>query len=195
MVLAAIFLHEPITKKKTGGVVIGALGAILLVANSAHIGNSSGNILGDILCILAQSCYSCYLVFYKNLTTKYSPITLMKWMFTFSAIIALPFTFTEIDNIDYSVFNSETIGGILFIVLGATFTSYLLLPIGQKSLRPTVISSYNYIQPIVSGILAIMWGFDSLNIYKLIAIALVFTGVFMVIKSKSREQMENKVAK
>ena len=75
-------------------------------------------------------------------------------------------------------------------VFCATFISYLLIPIGQKSLRPTVTSMYNYLQPIVASIIAVIWGMDSFNVLKIIAVVLVFTGVFFVTQSKSRAQME-----
>lgn len=190
MVMAAIFLHEPITRKKVGGVALGAIGAILLITNSAHVSGASGNIIGDILCILAQTCYSCYLVFFKGLTAKYSPITLMKWMFTYSALCVMPFTYQEFVNFNISSIENSIGGGIIFIVAGATFLSYLLLPVGQKRLRPTIISSYNYVQPVVASIVAIAWGLDNFNTLKIIAIALIFTGVFLVTKSRSRAQMD-----
>ena len=194
MSLAALFLREPITKKKSGGVIIGGLGAILLITNSAHASGISGNIIGDVLCILAQTCYSCYLVFYKGLTTKYSPMTLMKWMFTFSALSSLPFTYSEFANFNFGNIPDLAIYGICFIVIGPTFISYLLLPIGQKNLRPTIISSYNYIQPVVSTIVAISWGLDNFNLLKIASILLIFIGVFMVSRSKSRVQIESELA-
>ncbi len=194
MSLAALFLREPITKKKSGGVIIGGLGAILLITNSAHASGISGNIIGDVLCILAQTCYSCYLVFYKGLTTKYSPMTLMKWMFTFSALSSLPFTYSEFANFNFGNIPDLAIYGICFIVIGPTFISYLLLPIGQKNLRPTIISSYNYIQPVVSTIVAISWDLDNFNLLKIASILLIFIGVFMVSRSKSRVQIESELA-
>ena len=194
MSLAALFLHEPITKKKSGGVIIGGLGAILLITNSAHASGISGNIIGDVLCILAQTCYSCYLVFYKGLTTKYSPMTLMKWMFTFSALSSLPFTYSEFANFNFGNIPDLAIYGICFIVIGPTFISYLLLPIGQKNLRPTIISSYNYIQPVVLTIGAISWGLGCFKLRKMSSILLIFIGVFMVSRSKSRVQIESELA-
>ena len=61
--------------------------------------------------------------------------------------------------------------------------------IGQKSLRPTVISMYNYMQPIVGTTVSILLGLGTFGIAKGIAVVLVFTGVYVVTQSKSREQM------
>ena len=87
---------------------------------------------------------------------------------------------------DWVSFNAETICGISFIVVGGTFLSYILVIVGQKILRPTVAGMYNYVQPVVATFIAVLWGMDSFNIIKLLAIILVFSGVLLVNRSKSR---------
>lgn len=191
MVIAAIYLREPITGKKLLGVFMGAVGALLLILSGQPMsGGQSGSIGGDLLCLFAQFCFSLYLVFFKGLIGKYSPITLMKWMFTYASICLIPFSYTEIVQLDWSLLDYKVIAGLVMVVFCATFISYLLIPIGQKSLRPTVTSMYNYLQPIVASILAVAWGMDSFNALKIVAVILVFSGVFFVTQSKSRAQLE-----
>lgn len=191
MVIAAIYLREPITGKKLLGVFMGAVGALLLILSGQPMsGGQSGSIGGDLLCLFAQFCFSLYLVFFKGLIGKYSPITLMKWMFTYASICLIPFSYTEIVQLDWSLLDYKVIAGLVMVVFCATFISYLLIPIGQKNLRPTVTSMYNYLQPIVASILAVAWGMDSYNALKIVAVILVFSGVFFVTQSKSRAQLE-----
>lgn len=189
MVLAAIVLREPVTKLKVGGVFLGAIGALTLILGS-HAGESGGSWAGDLLVITAQFSFSLYLVFYKGLISKYRPVTLMKWMFTYASICVIPFTYSEWIATDWTVIAPQVIWGILFFVVGPTFISYLLLPLGQKNLRPTVTAMYNYVQPIVATIVAIAAGMGRFTIANAIAIVLVFTGVFLVTKSKSRAELE-----
>ena len=191
MIIAAIYLHEPVTGKKLLGVFMGAVGALLLILSGQRLsGGDSGSIWGVLLCLFAQFCFSLYLVFFKGLIGKYSPITLMKWMFTYSSICMIPFSYTQLLAMDWQMLDFRTMGGIAMVVVGGTFISYLLIPIGQKSLRPTVTSMYNYVQPIIASIVAVAWGMDSFNFLKIIAVILVFTGVFFFFLSKSRAQME-----
>ena len=49
---------------------------------------------------------------------------------------------------------------------------------------------YNYVQPIVASIVAVIWGMDQFNLLKVIAVILVFTGVFFVTQSRSRADLE-----
>lgn len=65
------------------------------------------------------------------------------------------------------------------------------MPVAQKHLRPTVASMYCYVQPVVaSGVVVFYWGTSSFSLVKVLAILLVFAGVFLVTRSKSRAQME-----
>lgn len=188
MVLAAIVLHEPVTKLKVGGVFLGAIGALILIIGSSS-GEAGGASAGDLLVICAQLSFSCYLVFFKKLIGKYSPVTLMKWMFTYASICVIPFTYGEWINMDWVSAPSIVIWGAIAFVVGPTFLSYLLLPLGQKNLRPTVTAMYNYVQPIVASLVAVWAGIGKFTIANGLAIVLVFTGVFLVTSSKSRAQM------
>ena len=94
MIIAAFYLKEPITGTKILGIFVGAAGALTLILSgqqAAVTGNGSNNVWGDILCLIAQCSFSIYVVVYKGLIGRYSPVTLMKWMFTYSAICTIPF--------------------------------------------------------------------------------------------------------
>jgi drug/metabolite transporter (DMT)-like permease len=194
MVLAAIVLHEPVTKLKVGGVFLGALGALVLILGSSSAA-SGGMALGDILVILAQVSFSCYLVFFKRLTARYSAITLMKWMFTYASICAIPFSYGDWIATDWSTLQPAVIWGVVTFVVGPTFISYMLLPVGQKNLRPTVTAMYNYVQPIVASLVAVWMGIGDFTLLKGVAVAFIFTGVFLVTKSKSRADLEAQTLK
>ncbi|MDE6448383.1 MAG: DMT family transporter, partial [Muribaculaceae bacterium] len=138
MVLAAVVLHEPVTRLKVGGVFLGAIGALVLIIGSASAGPGEGNMWGDLLVICALLSFSCYLLFFKGLIGRYSPVTLMKWMFTYSAICVIPFTYSDWIAMDWVAAPGVVTWGALAFVVGPTFLSYFLLPLGQRFLRPTV---------------------------------------------------------
>ena len=73
-----------------------------------------------------------------------------------------------------------------YIIVFATFIAYFLLPIGQKQLRPTVVSLYTYVQPLIGMVTAIILGMDRLTWQKIVAAILVFTGVILVNKSRAK---------
>ncbi len=197
MVLAAFILKEPITGKKVLGIAAGAAGALMLIMGSSGVKASASKggdyaIWGDLLVLSAQFCYALYIVLYKNFVNKYSLVTIMKWMFTYSFICVLPFSARDLMNVQWSGLGGLEIAGLAFIVVGSTFLSYMLVVVGQKNLRPTVAGMYNYIQPIVACIVAVLWGMDSFNWVKGCAVALIFGGVYLVTASRSRKDAEKK---
>lgn len=191
MLISAAYLKEPITSKKIIGVLIGCLGAVILIFSSKYL-NVSGtrSWLGNSLCFLSSLAYACYLVFFRDFIKTKHPITLMKWMFLFSAILLLPIGIPKITAVDLRSINNLLGVEIIYVVLMATFLTYLLIPIGQKHLRPTTLTMYNYLQPIIAAILAIFLGQDNFGIEKVLAAILVFLGVYVVTQSKSRQQLE-----
>ena len=92
-------------------------------------------------------------------------------------------------TIHFHEISTSTWACVAYVIVGGTFLAYILMMIGQKTLRPTVISMYNYVQPIVGTSVSILLGMGTFGVAKGIAVALVFTGVYIVTQSKSREEM------
>ena len=196
MILAAIVLREPITGLKAVGVVTGMSGAIMLILGLGDgvqrevAAEGENSVVGNSMCFIAQICFACYLVFFKNFISRFNAVTLMRWMFGSAAVVILPFAIPVLKDIDYAAIPMRTYLEIGYTVFVATFFTYLLVPVGQRLLRPTVVSIYNYVQPVMSATVSYMWGMTTFGVAKGIAIALVFSGVYIVTQSKSRQQME-----
>ena len=191
MILAAVVLKEPVTGKKVAGIALGACGALMLILGSGAGSASAGDarhVAGDLLVLFATLSYASYLVLFKNFVSRYSLVTVMKWMFTYSFLCTLPFSYTSLAAMRWTALSTATWGSVAFIVVMGTFVSYMLIVVGQKCLRPTVAGMYNYVQPVVACIVAVCLGLDSFNAMKGVAVVLIFGGVFLVTASKSRAQ-------
>jgi drug/metabolite transporter (DMT)-like permease len=188
MIVAAIFLKEPITNKKVLGIFVGAMGALILICSGSSSAGS-GSIWGDLLCMVAQLSFSIYLTVFKSLTQKYSVITLNKWMFIYASMCYIPLSYNDIAAIEWSTVPTATILQVLYIALAGSFLAYIFIMTAQKMMRPTVVSMYNYMQPIVASIASIVMGVGVFGWQKGVAIALVFAGVYIVTQSKSKADL------
>lgn len=188
MLLAAVFLREPVTGKKVAGIAFGAGGALMLILGSGAAATAAGShpILGDLLVLFAQLSYATYLVLFKNFICRYSLVTVMKWMFTYAFLCTLPFSYSSLVATDWLALGWDDVLAVAFIVVFATFVSYMFIVVGQKNLRPTVAGMYNYVQPVVACVVTVCLGLDSFNVMKGLAVAMIFVGVFLVTTSKSR---------
>ena len=190
MVLSALILKEPITGKKAGGVLMGFSGALLLILTSATADNSKvGDLRGDLLCMFAQLSFAFYLSMFNRLIKRYSVFTVNKWMFTFAAFAITPFTFSHVSAIAFSEISVKTWLETSFVVVVCTFVCYILTMQAQQVLRPTVVSVYNYVQPAVAVAVSVLTGLGVFKLPHALAVLLVFFGVRLVTKSKSRKDM------
>lgn len=188
MFIAAIAIKEPVTWKKATGVMISLAGFIFLIFNSVSSasGATSTEPIGIILMIFNSLSFSLYLGMFKPLISKYSVVTFMKWIFLFTTIMSLPFTAKEIVTFDYLSLSSVYVWELAFLILCATFITYFLIPIAQKNIRPTLVSMYSYVQPIIAIVISIYVGMDTLTWQKVLAAVTVFGGVLLVNYSRTR---------
>ena len=195
MILAAIILKEPITGKKALGVCLGCSGAVILILTSAVASNAKvGDLRGDLLCMCAQLSFALYLSMFSPLIKRSSVFTVNKWMFTFATLLILPFTCGHVAAIDFVNVPGKTWLETGFVVFFGTYISYILMMIGQHTLRPTVVSIYNYVQPLVSVTVTILTGIGVFKPSQGLAVILVCLGVWLVTKSKSKADMEKSKA-
>lgn len=190
MFFAAIFLKEPITFKKAGGVAMSFIGILLLIFNSVTVPDGiDGTRPGGIALMLINGLsFAAYLGVFRPLIAKYRVVTFMKWMFLFSLLLSLPFSFGKLLATDFSAITPDIAWEIAYVIFFATFVAYFLIPVGQKHLRPTLVSMYSYLQPMIAAAVSIAIGIDSLNWQKMLAAALVFGGVAIVSRSRARAE-------
>lgn len=187
MFFAFLFLGEPITWKKVLGVCVSLFGILLLIFNSAHGGGTVTRTapLGFVLLFLNSLSFAAYLGAFRKLISRYRVVTFMKWSFLFSLVLCIPFAFKDIVTTDYAAIPPRVGWEILYVVVMATFVAYFLIPYGQKRIRPTLVSLYTYLQPIIAVVISIASGLDVISWQKALAILLVFGGVALVIRSRA----------
>lgn len=189
MFVAAIFLKEPITWKKAIGVALSFGGILWLILQSTFGGNgaSATEPIGIAYCFANYIVFALYLGTCRKLIARYSVVTSMKWMFLVSFLISIPFTVPHLPETNFTTVPSYVWWEIGFMIFFSTFIAYYLIPVGQKRIRPTLVSMYGYLQPIIAIAVAIWTGMDRLTFTKILAAALVFIGVWVVNQSRAAD--------
>ena len=191
MILAALILREPITGKTALGVLMGCSGALILILSSAaHADARVGDIRGDLLCLFAQFSFALYLSLFNPLIKRYNVFTVNKYMFSWATLMLLPLSSYHVYGVISQPIPLLTWIEVGYVVVCGTFFCYILTMIGQRTLRPTVVSVYNYVQPIVAVAASLIMGISTMKLTHVLAVVLVFSGVWLVVKSKSRKDIE-----
>jgi drug/metabolite transporter (DMT)-like permease len=182
LILSAIILKEQVTKLKVTGVGLGLSGALVLNLYGQSSVYGENILLGNFLVFINAASYSYYLILIKKLTSKYHPYDFIKWLFLFGSVMVLPFGYTELSAVNWQDFPSYIWFSVGFVIVFATFSTYLLNPLALKNLKATTVSTFLYLQPIFAGIFAIAMGSDQLDLVKGLAALLIFIGVYLVTK-------------
>ena len=180
IITSAIIIKEKITVRKIIGIFLGLIGACILILNSGDISFKNDFFTGNILVLINATSYAIYLVLVKTLMKRYNPITVMFYVFIFGLIFVLPFGIDEIQKIDLTTFNEEIYLKIGFVVICTTFIAYMFNAFALKSLNPSVVSVYIYLQPLLASLIAIALNSDTLSLVKILSAIFIFSAVFLV---------------
>ena len=190
MIVAAIYLKEPVTEQEVLGIFVGAMGAFILIMSSQTTGAGNGSLIGD-LSLPARPNQLLHLsdriqgVVAKILSHHPEQMDVCLCLH-----VLHPVSYHDVAAIQWSEISTAALLQAGYVVVGGSFLAYIFIMSAQRLLRPTVVSMYNYMQPIVASTVAIILGLGVFNLEKGIAIALVFLGVYIVTQSKSRKDFE-----
>ncbi|MCH2022468.1 MAG: DMT family transporter [Saprospiraceae bacterium] len=181
LILSMIVFSEKLTGKKGAGIILGLVGAmILILTNSSDIPNAPNPTLGNIFVAINAAFYACYLVLVKPMMDKYSPFTTLKWVFLFGTICVLPFGWEQMMEVKWNVMPLKIMWSIAFVLVFVTFLTYVLNGAALGVVKASVSSAYIYLQPLLASVIAVGAGQDRLTTTMIFAGLLIFVGVYMV---------------
>ncbi len=181
-VMAFAVLKETLSWLRIAGLICGISGAMILILSGTKSGTGNQVLLGDIFVFLNAISYSFYFILVKPLLLRYTPIQILRWVFTLGGLMILPFGWTEFTDTSWEVFTGLHWASLAFVVLGATFLAYHLNIYGLGHLKASSTGTYIYIQPFFAALVAILFLNEPITIDKLISALLIFAGVFLVNK-------------
>ena len=185
LILSAIILKERITFIKVLGILIGLIGALLIIMYGKSMVQGDKPLVGNFLIFINASSYALYLIIVKRLTLKYNSITLIKWLYLFGFILVIPFGLFELQEVAWHQIPQHIYFNITFVIVFTTFFAYLLNLFALSKLKPTTLSAFIYLQPLIASSYALITETDSINSIKVIAALLIFFGVYLVTKSNA----------
>lgn len=179
LLFATISKAEQTNGSKIGGIMLGALGAGMIIGGP-RIDADAGHWLGDLLVLMNAASYAVYLVIVKPLMRRYQPMTIITWVFFFGSLLVLPFGFNEAVNARWAEMTPLVWFSVAFVTIGTTFFAYLLNAYALKRVNSSVVGAYIYLQPFMATIIAVGFGGYFLSWDQLIYSLLIFAGVYLV---------------
>lgn len=188
ILIGVIFLKQRPSWIEYVGVGVSFVGAAIVILDGGSGHSGSDNVLGDILAIASTLCYAFYLVILEKPTKTYKPITMLRWVFLFSAIPAcalIPF------SIHQPIFHTSKAVPwieIAFILFCVTFIAYFLVQPAIKNIGSELVSLYQYLLPVFATISAVLMGLAHLKWMQVIAMLIIIAGMICTNIGKKRRQ-------
>ena len=180
ILIGIIFLKQRPSFWEYLGVVISFVGAAIVIIDGGKGHSGSNNILGDILAIASTLCYAFYLVVLEKPTKIYKPITMLRWVFLFSAVPALFLLITKLwDEPILHTTKAVPWIEIAFILFCVTFIAYFLVQPAIKRIGSELVSLYQYLLPVFATISAVLMGLDHLKWLQVLAMGIIIAGMVL----------------
>ena len=188
LIVSLIAGIDSLNIRKVFGLILGMAGAVAVIITSGDSHHAKSELWGNVMMICSGVVTALYMVFFKRLVAKYRITTLLRAIYTISAIVMLPFGLRSMLSTDLSTFDTELYLAAAFVLIVPTYLPNLLLNYSLRYLQPTLSSVYTYIQPVLAVALSVAMGLDRLHLDTLIFAAMLFTGVGLVIGSYSKSR-------
>ena len=185
-VFALWVLKEALTIFKVLGLLLGIGGSVLLVMQKEATPAAPNYLLGDLLIIINAVSYTIYFILVKPLMAQYTPLQVIRMVFTIGFFMILPFGWGELVAVDWAQFGLSHAVALGGVVLTGTFLAYIFNAFGIQHLGAGVTGAYIYTQPVFAVLIATFFLNETLTMPKLLAAICIFSGVYLVSFSKRK---------
>lgn len=188
-VLSFYVLREVFSKKKVAGVLIGFVGAFLLIAAPVlqGLGAAAQMTKGNVLILVAMISVTLFTVLSKKLQDKYHPVEITFFFCLTAVILTAPFFLVDLRSgaLDLLSVGSLALTGVFYVGIFGTAVYYLLTQYVIKGAGPVLASMVLYVQPFA----AILWAgallSEKVGIIFFLGLTLSLMGVWLTMNSKA----------
>jgi drug/metabolite transporter (DMT)-like permease len=179
-IIAAWLLKDRLTIAKIGGLILAISGGVLLIMTKETSVNGPDVFFGDVLVLVNAISYGFFLVLVRPLMQAYSPIHVLRWVFTIGTVMIIPFGWKQFLQVEWLSVSPYQWLFLAFITIAATFLAYLFNVYSIKTIGPSATGTYIYTQPVFAAIIAVLVFGEGITVIKILSAVLIFAGVFLV---------------
>jgi drug/metabolite transporter (DMT)-like permease len=180
-------LKEKMTALQLPGLALGIAGAAWLISGGTRSSTATDPLLGDTLILINAIFYSIYFILVKPLMTRYSPLEVVRWVFTAGFVFMLPFGWKEAMDVPFASFTNSDFLVLTLVVLTGTFLAYCFNAYGIRHLGAGMAGAYIYTQPVFAVLMASVFLHENLSLQKILAAVLIFAGVFLATRKSEKK--------
>lgn len=183
-VIAAVALRkEQFAAMRGLGIVLAFAGCAYLVGIE-NLSLGGPQLFGSLLVLGNAASYGLYLVLVRRYKDAYDPVGLIAVLFVLAVPMVVPTALYEWHAMPALV--AADYVRLAYLVAVPTVAAYALVQIALQRAEATLVASYIYLQPVLASIGAMARLGEQLSPRVLIAAPLVFGGVFLAGRARTR---------
>lgn len=195
IIMGILFRHQRPLALEYIGIVVSFIGAVIVIVAGGGVTHKSPDPLwGDFLAICSCICYAFYLFILQEPSHKYTPLSLLRWVFLFAAIPAL---LLVPGMQDMPILGTDSFVPWLeigFILFCPTFFAYFLVQPAVKDIGSELTSLYQYLLPVFAAITAVIMGLEKLQWVQVLAMAVIILGMILTNIGKKKRKTRDHTA-
>lgn len=174
------YLKEKLKQKVVAGTLVSLIGILVIVIMPLFKQGLDGNIIGNILLVLAAIGSVIHALLLKKILPNYKALTIAFWSFLIGSLPLIPLYFIELDQTHWTAnINLQVVVGIFVGAVLATAVAHSIYAYGIKYIKASEVGIFTYVDPIATIIIAIPLLNEQLTIPYLVGAIFVFLGIFI----------------
>ncbi|RLF30602.1 MAG: EamA/RhaT family transporter, partial [Thermoplasmata archaeon] len=176
-ILSFLVLRESFTLKKAAGIILGFLGATIIVTNGYL--DIEGSFIGDVLILLSAFCWAVYSIIGKILLKRYNPLTLNTYAFALGTIFYIPFVINDFGSIFFITLEGWLI--ILYLALFCSVFGYVAWYFVLSHVDASKAAIFLNLIPLFTILLSLLIG-EIVTIFLIAGAACIICGIYLTQK-------------
>ena len=186
--LCALLINkEPLSPRQWTGILLSLSGVTLIM-----VGGDLGSLVelefnrGDLLVLCAGLVWALYSVNLKSFPLDLHPFTYLTGIMIAGLIGIVPFYLLELGMGYKMVVNTPTLTTIVYVAIFPSVLAFIFWNRAVRDIGATRAGSFIHLMPVFSSILAVFFLGESIELFHLQGIGLVFGGIFLATYSGVR---------
>ncbi len=179
VVAAWLVFRETVSLRTALGMLVAFVGVVVVISNGdvAVLSTLAFNV-GDLIALLAVVAWTVYSVGLRAMPRGLNPMGLLLGVMIVGWLFLIPFYGYELANVQRAAFTVGNVAGVVYLGVFASVVAFALFNYGLSKIGPTRANVFNYLSPIFSGVLAVVFLGEALEWFHGMSIALIFVGIY-----------------
>jgi len=177
------------TWRRMLGIALAGAGVLYLIGPSRGEFSATTRV-GDLLIVANSLCYGAYIAVSKDLVRRYNALTVITWIFIVGSVATIPPGLISLRQIQLGSVSWTVWIEVAYIILLPTAITYYLNAWALARVPPSTVAVYIYVQPLIAFVVAPIVLGEALGVRALISSVLIFAGVFIVTRSRRRQDAD-----